>query len=188
MTRRAALTLKARALGYIAQREHSRVELRRKLVAAVMRQRRAAEVAAFRLDSAGADPQAMSGGFEVPAALPPKAWPTEQDIDLLLDWLAAHDLLSAERFVETRIHLRAVRFGNLRIRQELAQHGLALDAAAATALQASELSRARSVWAKRFGTPAADAAGRAKQARFLAARGFGADVVRRVVSGLNDPG
>jgi regulatory protein len=188
MTRRAALSLKARALGYIAQREHSRVELRRKLVAAVARQRPAAEGSAFRLDSACADPQPMSSSLEVSSALHPSAWPAERDIDLLLDWLAAHDLLSAERFVETRIHLRAARFGSLRIRQELSQHGLALDAAAVAELQASELTRARAVWAKRFGAPAADASGRAKQARFLAARGFGADVVRRVVSGLDDPG
>lgn len=188
MTRRAPLSLKARALGYIAQREHSRVELRRKLVAAVTRQRRAAEIAAPRGDAAVPGSQATPGGHELSSARPPTACPTERDIDLLLDWLTDHDLLSAERFVETRIHLRAARFGNLRIRQELAQHGMALDAAAAAALQASELARARSVWAKRFGAPAADAADRAKQARFLASRGFGADVVRRVVSGLDDSG
>ncbi|MDO8442155.1 MAG: RecX family transcriptional regulator, partial [Polaromonas sp.] len=34
-----------------------------------------------------------------------------------------------------------------------------------------------------FGEPALDAAARGKQMRFLAARGFGADAIRRVVSG-----
>ncbi|MGH8858455.1 MAG: recombination regulator RecX, partial [Polaromonas sp.] len=49
-------------------------------------------------------------------------------------------------------------------------------------LKLSELERAREVWRKKFDGPAADAAGRARQMRFLAARGFGGDVIRRVVS------
>ncbi len=161
---RPAPTLKARALGYIAQREHSRVELRRKLLAAGARQARAAAAASL-------------------ADAAPFVRPTEEEIDALLDWLAARDLLSVERFVETRVHARAPRFGNLRIRHELAQHGVEVDAATAQALKSSELPRARAVWAKRFGSAALDAAGRAKQMRFLAARGFSAEVVRRVVTG-----
>ena len=100
--------------------------------------------------------------------------------------MAVRGLLSAERFVETRIHARTARFGNLRIRHELAQHGLAADPEQARALAASELPRARAVWAKRFGTPARDAAERARQMRFLAARGFSAEVVRRVVTGADE--
>jgi regulatory protein len=46
--------------------------------------------------------------------------------------------------------------------------------------------RAREVWRKKFGEPATDATGRAKHMRFLLARGFGAEVVRRVVSGRDD--
>ena len=55
--------------------------------------------------------------------------------------------------------------------------------AAATVQQArsTELERARAVWQRRFGAPAADAAGRAKQMRFLAGRGFEGEVIRRVV-------
>ena len=120
------------------------------------------------------------------AARPP-GQVTEDEIEALLDSLAASGLLSEERFTESRIHARAPRYGNLRIRQELAQHGVTLDADTAQALQASELDRARAVWARRYGGPASDAAGRARQARFLAARGFSADVVRRVVAGRADP-
>lgn len=165
MSRSAVPTLKARALAYIAQREHSRVELRRKLLAAVARQRRVGE------------PPPGAAGTELPSA---------EDIDRLLDWLTANDLISAPRFVETRVHQRSARFGNLRIRHELAQHGLALDPLAATALEGNEIARARAVWARRFGGPAGSAAERARQARFLAARGFSADVVRRVISGIGD--
>ena len=163
---RPAPTLRSRAIGWLAQREHSRVELRRKLLAAVARQQRAAADAA----------DAAEG---VPAA----AAPTEQDIDDLLDGLAAKGLLSTERFVESRLLARAPRYGNLRIRQELAQHGVAVDAATAQQLQASELERARAVWAKRYEGLAPDAGGRARQARFLTARGFSAEVVRRIVMG-----
>jgi regulatory protein len=50
-------------------------------------------------------------------------------------------------------------------------------------LKTTEVERAREVWRKKFGTPAKDAAERGKQARFLAARGFGAEAIGRVVSG-----
>jgi regulatory protein len=165
---RPALTLRSRAIGYLAQREHSRVELRRKLLDAVARQQRQ------RAAAEGAEPPDM----------PIVA--TEQEVDALLDWLAGKGLLSAERFVESRVNTRAPRYGNLRIRQELAQHGVALDADTAEALQASELERARTVWVKRYGGVAPDAAGRARQARFLTARGFSADVVWRVVGGRGE--
>jgi regulatory protein len=92
--------------------------------------------------------------------------------------------LSDERFVEARVHARAARYGNVRIRQELAQHGAAIDPATAEQLKGSELARARAVWARKFGgETATDAAGRARQMRFLAGRGFSADVIRRVIKG-----
>jgi regulatory protein len=161
---RHALSLKAKALSLIAQREHSPMELRRKLLAHIDRQARAAAAA-----TPGAE-----------AAAPP---PDERPIDELLEWLAAKDLLNTSRFIETRVTARAGRFGNLRIRQELAQHGLEADDETVAGLKTSELTRARAVWAKRFGAPAADAAARARQMRFLAARGFNAEVIRRVVRG-----
>lgn len=168
---RAAQSLKSKALALIAQREHSRVELQRKLDAWIGRRQRAIVEATA----------ATSG---LPGASVAAPSPTE--IEPLLDWLVARDLLSAERFVESRVNVRAPRFGNLRIRQELAQHGIELDAETAQSLKASEFDRARSVWAKRFGEPPTDAAASAKQQRFLAARGFSAEVVRRVVGGRGD--
>jgi regulatory protein len=158
---RPPLSLKARALQWLAQREHSRVELRRKLLRAAREQARAGEAAAD----------------DDPAA----------DIEALLDWLAAERHLSETRFVESRVHARQARFGQRRIAQELKQHGAALDADAAQRLRATEFERARAIWARKFGTsPAADAGARAKQMRFLAGRGFDADVIRRVVRGGAD--
>ena len=144
-------SLKARALAWLAQREHSRLELQRKL----MRAARQAE--AFDADAA------------------------RLEIEALLDWLQQNRYLAAERFVESRVHARASRFGNLRIRQELAQHALELGDDARRALDDSEPARARAVRERRFGNAPATPHERARQARFLAARGFSADVIQRVL-------
>ena len=153
------LSLRARALQWLSQREHSRLELRRKLLRAA-RQRDA--------DAAADDTEAIDRGAEV---------------DALLDWLVANRYLSEARFVESRVHARSARFGNRRIAQELAQHGAELDAGTAEQLKASELGRARAVWQRKFGAEPADAAARAKQMRFRAGRGFSAEVIRRVLRG-----
>jgi regulatory protein len=151
-------SLKARALQWLAQREHSRSELRRKL----MRHARQAE----------AEPGDASSDTD--DAAPAR-------VDALLDWLEAHRYLSQERFAESRVHARAERYGNLRIRQELASHQVALTPAAEQSLKDSELGRARALWARRFDAAATSPAERAKQARYLAGRGFSAEVVRRVL-------
>jgi regulatory protein len=49
--------------------------------------------------------------------------------------------------------------------------------------RSTELQRAQAVWLRRYGAPAATAAERAKQMRFLAGRGFTGDTIRRVVKG-----
>ena len=90
--------------------------------------------------------------------------------------------------VESVIHRRASRFGAARIKYELLNKGLGAEAVAEAVnrLKGSELERAQVIWRKKFDGPAPDAAARAKQMRFLAARGFGGDVIRRVVSQAND--
>jgi len=107
----------------------------------------------------------------------------EAAVDRLLDWLVANKYLSDARFVESRVNARSRKQGTLRIKLELSRHGLALEPEQAAALRDSEFSRARDLWQRKFGEVAADPKQRAKQARFLAARGFAADVVRRVVGG-----
>lgn len=47
----------------------------------------------------------------------------------------------------------------------------------------SEEARARAVWQRKFGIPPVDINARAKQMRFLAARGFRLDVIYKVVGG-----
>nr|WP_282828207.1 RecX family transcriptional regulator [Pelomonas sp. V22] len=109
----------------------------------------------------------------------------EAEVEQLLAWLQSQGYLNEERFVESRLHLRSQRFGSLRIKQELAQHGLALSSEQAQGLREAELPRAMEIRRRKFGEALpADAAGRAKQTRFLAARGFSADVIRKA---LKDP-
>ena len=48
-------------------------------------------------------------------------------------------------------------------------------------LRSTELQRAREVWARKFGTPAAEPKEKARQIRFLVSRGFAAEVVRKIV-------
>lgn len=155
---------------WLAQREHSRAEMQRKLLPHAR--------ALVAQAQAGAAPESV----EAPPPGEVMARVTE-----VLDWLEASGYLSQQRFTESRIHARAARHGNLRIRQELAQHGIALGADAAQALQASEFDRAREVWSRRFSAPAADAAGRARQARFLSSRGFSPETVRRVLRAAGSP-
>jgi regulatory protein len=101
----------------------------------------------------------------------------------LLDWLVANKYLSEPRFVESRVNARSRKQGTMLIKLELSQHGLALEPEQAAALRETEFARAQALWQRKFGELAPDARARAKQARFLAARGFAADVVRRIVGG-----
>lgn len=153
------LSLKGRGLQILAQREHSRSELRRKLMTHARK---------------------PGGEDEVPVDEEQAA----EQVDAVLDWLQANRYLSEERFAESRIHVRAARYGNLRIRQELVQHGVTLSAEAAQQLKDSETRRAREVWARKFGQVPQDAAERARQMRFLAARGFSGEAIRRALQGI----
>ncbi len=102
-----------------------------------------------------------------------------------LDDLQAKDFINEARVVESVLHRRAPKLGTQRIRQELQAKGLEPEAVAQAVaqLRTTEVERARGVWQKKFGEPAVDAAERGKQMRFLAARGFGGDAIRKVVSG-----
>lgn len=142
-------SLRARALAYLARREHSRVELARKLAP----------------HAADAD-----------------------ELRRLLDSLEADRLLSDARFAEVLARSRGERFGVARVKQELRAHQVGDELLQSTVdqLKATEFTRARAIWQRRFGTPAADAAERAKQMRFLAGRGFAESVVRRVVRGTEE--
>jgi regulatory protein len=202
---RARTSLKMQAIGFLSRREHSRQELRAKLLDSLRKRAReeaalaaAADKAARELAQALREPP--SNGIDdafapLPSPLPPapavasldtpdlELTDPEAAVDQLLDWLVANKYLSETRFVESRVNARSRKQGGLLIKLELARHGLALEPEQAAALRETEFDRARALWQRKFGEIAPDARLRARQARFLAARGFAADVVRRVVGG-----
>jgi regulatory protein len=130
----------------------------------------------------------LSGREYSRAELERRLAPFEEETGALakvLDELQAKDFISEQRVLESVLHRRAAKLGTSRIRQELQAKGLEPEAVAQAVeqLRASEVERAREVWRKKFGAPAADAAERAKHMRFLATRGFGGDTIRKVLSG-----
>lgn len=148
--KRPQLSLKGRALRFLSRREHSRLELRRKLA-----------------------PHAES----------------QEELDKVLDELEAARLLSNQRFAESLVYRKAERFGSAVIRHELRSHALesAIVERQLASLEQTEQARARALWERRFGEPPDSPQARARQIRFLMARGFRADVVRRVVGGRAEP-
>ena len=173
MVRRPPLSLRGQALAWLAQRDRSRLELKRKLI---QRLRRQAHLAA-----AAASPSA--DGAETAEGRPTVDLVA---VEALLDEFEAAGHLSDVRFVESRVHLRAARFGSRRIEQELRRLGAPMDDDTRSALAATEVERARRVWAVKFGRPPADAADRARQARFMAGRGFSGDSIRKVLASAGD--
>ena len=105
-----------------------------------------------------------------------------------LDELQAKGFIDEQRVVESVLYRRAARLGAGRIQQELQAKGLDPEriAQAVAGLKSTEVERAREVWRKKFGASPTDAAQRAKQARFMLARGFGGEVVRRVLNMPDD--
>ena len=146
-------SLKGRALRLLSGREYSRTELECRL-----------------------KPHAESPGLLAEA----------------LDELQAKGFISEQRVLDSVIHRRSAKLGAARIRQELQHKGLDPDAvkAAINALQATEFERAQAIWRRKFGAacaaadaqPTPGAAERGKQIRFLMARGFGGDTIRRVIA------
>jgi len=105
-----------------------------------------------------------------------------------LDELQTRDFLNDGRAIESVVHRRAGKWGTAKVQQELIAKGLIGEAVAHALanLKDTELSRAREVWRKKFGSPPPDPQTRAKHMRFLLTRGFNAEVVRQVVRGADE--
>lgn len=106
-----------------------------------------------------------------------------EEINAVLDALEKEGWLSTERFALSLVNRRASKQGAARIVQELRQHGVddVQVAHLRETLKDTEFDRAREVWRKRFSEKPLDRAAYAKQARFLASRGFAHDVIRKLL-------
>ena len=201
--RSGAPSLKGKALQWLSQREHSRLELGRKLGRWHAAQQECAGRAAIELS-----------GTPGTNAIDATAADSESSnaIDKVLNELAAAGLLSDARFAQSRLHQRQSRFGNRRIEQELKQHGLAPTEDQRDELRSNEAQRALAVLRKRLKAPIADpidapidhidgASASAelqsqnsgfdrgqllKAQRFLAGRGFSSEAIRKALRRLGE--
>ena len=140
-----SLTLRERALGYLARREHSYRELYRKL-----------------------QPYTEEA----------------DDLAALLDDFKQRGWLSDERFAEQVVHARRGRYGSLKVAHELREKGVADGVVERAVAALDDLDGAHGVWQKKYGKLPESREEWAKQARFLQSRGFGFDVIKRVLKGM----
>lgn len=198
-TRRSELTeaaLKERALRLLATREHSRFELRRKLMRGTPSRSRLLRGRASnkRADSSASD----SAGSSSRSSSRIDAW-----VDAVINDLVRHGLLSDERFAESFVRRGIDRgHGPLKIRAGLRSRAVA-DDIIDDALTFSDdfwLDRARAAQTKRFGHDCDNGDGTgehdadhapanrsewARRARFLAARGFASDIIYRTLTRMS---
>jgi len=143
----AAKKLRNKALRLLTTREHSREELLRKLAQAKARRARQ-------------DAQAPA--------------PEKDDIERVIDDLAAQGWQSDERYAEAMVRRLNGQASRRYIEDRLATAGIKKDAAqqALEALDPDEIGVATALWQRRFGEAPADDKARQKQIRFLLSRGF----------------
>jgi regulatory protein len=130
----------------------------------------------------------LSGREHSRSELERKLAPHEEEpgqLARVLDELQARGFIDHQRVADSLVHRRGAKLGAMRIRQELQAKGLEpeLVSEAMQQLRSTEVDRAREVWLRKFGSPPTTPAESARQSRFLAARGFGGDVIRRVLGG-----
>jgi regulatory protein len=191
------------AIAALARREHSRSEIEQKLERKLQQVRRALAAAqACAQASAQASEYAASAPALVPGASPAgvdqhpvakaRAEPattalagvTRSDVAIVLDRLQSRGLLSDQRMAQVLARTRASRYGRLRIRQELERRGVDRDTIAAVLpAPEQEAAAALALWQRKFGVAPADLKERARQGRFLAARGFAPGIVARILGG-----
>ena len=150
---RPQVSLRQRALDYLARREYSVAELGKKL-------------------------QSVARQYELDA----------DEIPVILADFQKRNWISDSRFTEQILHARKAKFGSARIAHELREKGIS-DNLIADALQDvkhDELENAKAVWRKKFSTPPSSREEWAKQARFLQSRGFGFEIIKKVINEQED--
>ena len=106
------------------------------------------------------------------------------DISALLEDFKERGWLSDARFTEQIVHARQAKFGSAKIAHELREKGVAdeLIADALGQVKDSELENAREVWRKKFKQGPQNREEWAKHARFMQSRGFGFEIIKKVLN------
>ena len=104
-----------------------------------------------------------------------------EDVDALLDALAAKGWLNEARYAEQVIRAKSRRFGPLKVAHLLRAKGVDEETIAVglRAAGVDGVSSIEAVWKSRFRALPADEREKARQVRFLQARGFAFDEVLR---------
>jgi regulatory protein len=107
-----------------------------------------------------------------------------EEIERTLDELAAAGYLSDARYAQAVVAQRVGRFGKRAIVYALKERGItAADAQTALAplAETDELADAQALWQRRFGVAPANDREKARQVRFLQARGYSLSTALRVL-------
>ncbi len=139
-------SLKSRAVAFLSRREHSRLELQKKL------SRYSEDI---------------------------------NEINATLDDLQAGNWQSDARYAHAYARCHAEKHGLMRILNHLRQQDIneSILTEIQTNFRQSEFSRTLAVWEKRFGVLPENQKEYAKQYRFLLARGFPNEIIRKILSG-----
>ena len=105
-------------------------------------------------------------------------------ITAILEDFKTRGWLSDKRFTEQIVHARQAKFGVAKIARELREKGVSqeLIAGAVATVKGNELNNAVEIWRKKFKAAPENRDEWAKQARFLQSRGFGFDVIKKVLN------
>ena len=108
----------------------------------------------------------------------------EAEIDGALDELVSLGYLSDARYASAVVAQRKGRYGKRAIVHALSERGIGADDAAKALAQlagSDESADALALWQRRFGQPPRDERDKARQVRFLQARGYPLSVALRVL-------
>ena len=110
-----------------------------------------------------------------------------EDFDVITEILEdfkTRGWLSDARFAEQIVHARSHKFGSAKIANELREKGVSqeLIETAIEQVKQNELDNAKDIWRKKFNAIPASRDEWARQARFLQSRGFGFDVIKKVLN------
>ena len=109
----------------------------------------------------------------------------KSEVEGAADWCASLGFLNETRYAEGAARRLSAKYGVSRVTHTLRSKGVAEDAIAGVTpdLKDNELAQARAIWTRKFREPPADAGARAKQIRYLQARGFSFDIIKQVIRG-----
>ena len=111
--------------------------------------------------------------------------PVDNDeLEKLLDELQEKGYLSDERFAHSFTRTKAARTGNLKLVAQMKEKGLSSEVIREAIQEeaGSELERASTLWHRKFGAPADDYKGYAKQVRYLLSRGFSLQATKAAIA------